>query len=148
MTSLTPPDPAPIEPAAPGRPSVWPALLAWVGILVVTAVVAVGQSERKDATLPAADDPLGYRVLELQAKYSVAAAERTAAGGPALFVQLEPLDSGTVGQRLRFAVVAAELAGPEEGLRRLNQLDARMGEQDIEPTAYQQDIERHAPRPV
>lgn len=101
------------------------AIIAWIVILALAGFTALGQSRRHQSTGPTDFDPVGVRILELQSKYAVAAARQTGSN-PLLISQLEPLDSGTVGQRLRFAIVVGEILGPREALERLDTLRSRV----------------------
>jgi membrane protease YdiL (CAAX protease family) len=72
--------------------------------------------------------------MRIQGRYLVGAAESTGSG-QMLYGQSEAFNAGTVGQRLRFAVLAAELAGPEEARQVLDEL-AGLIHTEVEQTAY------------
>src|SRR5262249_42999434 len=65
------------------------------------------------------------KVQEHQLRYLVGAANLLKRD-PQLYEQAKLLNTGPVRQRLRFVVVAGELAGPEEALRQLEKLRARL----------------------
>jgi membrane protease YdiL (CAAX protease family) len=126
--SPDPPPPAtPLElaPAPPERPrKKGNALIAWIWIVAV--VVFLLRSSRESVLTPG-DRPGGRPsddlVLRLQGQYAVGVAELFGqAERTLIYKQLEGQDAGSVGQRLRFAVLAGELAGPEEAVRRLDNL--------------------------
>jgi membrane protease YdiL (CAAX protease family) len=107
----------PVTPAPRGRP-----LAAWVVILLAVATAFVGQLvlqrtvEGKKETANA--------LLEMQAREVIAAARLDPSRRTKFYEDMEPLvKKGPEAERLRFVVVAGELAGPDEALRQLRQLD-------------------------
>lgn len=105
---LPPPSGLTTAPAPPRRRG-WP-LLAWVAIAGVVAFILyrAGLRER---------DRSAYIVtMQMQTRYAMGA--RTLPGapsGPALWEQMKAaMEQGDYGQRLRAAIVAGELAGPDE----------------------------------
>ena len=69
-------------------------------------------------------DTVGLVVVELHGKYLIGAARMTPMSGPALYDKFEPmLNVGSLAQRQRFIVLAAELAGPAAARSRLEELD-------------------------
>ncbi|MHC4948462.1 MAG: lysostaphin resistance A-like protein [Planctomycetota bacterium] len=135
-----PPD-RPDEPIAPTteRPPAWPApdrpepadpvpgtgggspvgaVLAWLVIVAtVTAVVVMNHSAPAPRT-PGGEDPVALLLTRMQGQYIVGAAklqEQSGGGSGILYAQArKSLNVGTVGQRQRFVVLAAELQGPDE----------------------------------
>src|SRR5262249_32633316 len=59
------------------------------------------------------------RILEFQCKYFVAAANMVGKSDPRLGQQLEALPTESLGERLRVAIVAGEVVGPEKARERL-----------------------------
>lgn len=148
------PPPGAAPPAAPMPPGEAPRrghpVLAWIVIAVVAGVLVllhrVGGGE--PAAGPATDDPVAAAVTEMQARLlvglavasddprrdagvpeSTALAARPDADPATVDTMLEQLPAGTVRQRLRKIVVAAELGGPDLGLRRLAALEDEIAEQ-------------------
>jgi membrane protease YdiL (CAAX protease family) len=120
VPDLLPPPAPPEPPRKKGHP-----VAAWIAIILLVCLIlwrpwespiASAGRERFDAVL-----------LRLQGRNAVGAAglfgpkERSQFYG-----QLKSLDTGPVGQRLRFIVLAGELAGPDEALERLRDLQARI----------------------
>ncbi len=103
------------EPAAPsprGRP-----LIAWTVIILVVAGLFVLHMLYE----PAAGEEQ-FDAFELQARALVGAASLGPASSEVYTTEVKELNKGSVGQRLRFVVLAGELAGPAEALDRLHEL--------------------------
>lgn len=104
----------------------WQGPVAWVVILAVAMYVIAGGQQPPDES--SEDDDLqgavGLILMELQGKYLIGAARMTPINAPAMYVQSQQmLNVGTLGQRQRFIVLAAELAGPAAARSWLEQLD-------------------------
>jgi membrane protease YdiL (CAAX protease family) len=121
------------EPASPRRRS-W-AWLAWIVILGLGAFMYFGRHEDEDRAAARDSDVAGL-VMKMQGRNLVGAAnvfhqkvfnEKTA----------EALRHGGVDQRLRFVVLANELAGSAEALKELDRLDQEMAQYQVQPTADQ-----------
>ncbi len=70
------------------------------------------------------EDVIGLILVQLQGKYLIGAARILPANAATLYAQAEGmLNVGSLGQRQRFVVLAAELADPAEARRKLEQLD-------------------------
>ena len=70
------------------------------------------------------EDVIGLILVQLQGKYLIGVARILPANAATLYVQAEGmLNVGSLGQRQRFVVLAAELADPAEARRKLEQLD-------------------------
>ncbi len=98
------------------------AIAAWVVILAMASLVVVGHRLVPVDAGPGPDDAAALALAEMQARYAVGVGDLLGAGSEALFRQVEILESGSVGQRLRFVILAAELAGPREARLRLDGL--------------------------
>jgi membrane protease YdiL (CAAX protease family) len=127
LLPLTEPAELPPPPRKKGHP-----LLAWAVIVGVVAFLLW----RSWATRQAAGEDRGERassiVLRLQGRYVVGAAGFVPAGDrKKLYDQLTSLNTGPVRQRLRFVVLAGELQGPDEALRQLDGLRARLGQDEV-----------------
>jgi membrane protease YdiL (CAAX protease family) len=124
--------PLAVPPEPPSRKKGHP-LLAWLAILglVVVSVWHPWVSRLSNAGRPGGQ-PIEDLLLRLQGRYVVGAAGLFGQEARAqLYKQLEPLDTGQVGQRLRFAILAGEVAGPEEAGRRLRDLRTAIAEDTV-----------------
>ncbi len=104
----------------------WQGPVAWLVILAVAAFVIAGGLQPSDEPSEGDDlqDAVGLILVELQGKYLIGAARMAPMNAPAMYVQSEPmLNLGSLGQRQRFIVLAAELAGPATARSRLDELD-------------------------
>jgi membrane protease YdiL (CAAX protease family) len=109
------PPPAPPEPR-PGK--VGHPLAAWLIIAVLVGVIVWHPWDSPIAS--GGREHLDEVLLRLQGRYVVGAAGLFGQKERAqLYGQLKSLDTGPVGQRLRFIALAGELAGPEEAQHRL-----------------------------
>src|SRR5690242_5602547 len=75
--------------------------------------------------------------MELQARYLVGAKSLLNGPGKDLYEHAKALNNGPVDRRLRFVVLAGELAGPEEALTQLNELDAKLVKAGVNETPEQ-----------
>jgi membrane protease YdiL (CAAX protease family) len=105
------------RPAPRGHP-----LFAWAVILLAVAGLFVLHLVFQPA---AAEEELD--AFELQARALVGAASLGPQTPEIYSPQVKELDRGSVGQRLRFVVLAGELAGPAEALARLEELQDLKG---------------------
>jgi membrane protease YdiL (CAAX protease family) len=117
----------------PVRKKGWP-WLAWPVILlgVATAVVAARLRQEDHSNQHAMEVVIG----QMQARYVVGAANSPLAmgqGGSALLEQLRGINTGSVSQRLRFVILAGELAGPKDALKYLGELKQQVKKDEIRP---------------
>ena len=103
----------------------WQGLVAWVVILGVAMYTIVGHQPPEE---PSPDDDLqdavGLIMMELQGKYFIGTARMMPLNAPTIYAQSDAmLNLGSLGQRQRFIVLAAELAGPATARSRLEELD-------------------------
>jgi membrane protease YdiL (CAAX protease family) len=111
----------PILERRPG--TAWTALVAWAVILVVVLFVFVRQRQQMaQAEQTTHDTSFQRNLIELQGRQSVGF-KAIGGRGHQLLEQAKALDRGSFRQRLRFAVLAGELAGPKKALERLNALE-------------------------
>ncbi len=107
------------------RRSRWPVLLAWLLIAGVAGLVIVRTALYKGNSQAALVE--GIVNIQMQGRYLVGAANLGIPGWDASSVYEQAknsnLDRGSYSQRLRFAILAGELAGPEEALQHLKQLE-------------------------
>jgi membrane protease YdiL (CAAX protease family) len=124
------------QPSVPSPPSYRP-LLAWAVIVALAGLILVRNAQQG----PSGDPAARRAALLIEARGLVGLARLRLAGEPltppaALYEQARAaLERGPYGQRLRVAVLAGELVGPEEAravLRRLAQ------DREVEPTPEEQ----------
>lgn len=133
---LPPPDS--VAPRPLGRP-----ILAWSGILLLVLALLFPRMLGSTPAEPrrAADDFLPTLLMRLQSQYIVGAAAVLPQSEPKLFAEARVLNTGSVGQRLRFVVVTGELAGPSEALTQLRQLKETLARNQIQPTPEQEALQ-------
>jgi membrane protease YdiL (CAAX protease family) len=121
-----------LPPAQPPQQRFYPlafilGLAAWCVIAILVVVIVFSQETAKDT--PGAvhgRDDLNLLMMRFQARYILGIRELA---GPALvgdqqiYAQASALDVGPIDQRLRFVVLAGELRGPEEALKKLDKLE-------------------------
>lgn len=124
--SITLGEPEP-RPAPPRRGHT---LLAW---LVIAGVIGfqVWWNARRTVKEEKGDD---LTLMQAQARTFVGLANLPGASTEDLYKQARTLDRGPYTQRLRFAVLAGELAGPAEARKRLAALRAQQTRGEITPT--------------
>jgi membrane protease YdiL (CAAX protease family) len=119
---------------APRDPSAWVwTFLAWLVIAGVVGLVIVRNALHKSS--PAAAMVEGLVTIQMQGRYLVGAANLGLPGANprSLYEQArDSLDHGSYSQRLRFVVLAGELAGPDEALESLDRLEADRESGDVE----------------
>jgi membrane protease YdiL (CAAX protease family) len=133
---------AAVEPAPPApRKRGWP-VTAWVVILLLTAFVTLHQMLRKESAGGVAqENEMGLVLVQMQARYLVGLASfPMGRGEAALYEQAKAYNTGPLPQRLRFIALAGELAGPEEALRQLDELDRKVAEHGVKPTQDQRAV--------
>jgi membrane protease YdiL (CAAX protease family) len=144
--SLTPPlAPEPSfgaePPSAPRRG--W-TVFAWMVIGAAAALMLLLPGATEKAEGESLGDELGLVMFKLQGRYLVGVSRIMPS--PMLYGQArKEFEVGSVGQRQRFVVVAAELAGPKEAHTRLVDLDEEIAEaieDDFELTDEQREIQR------
>ena len=119
--SPAPPGPWP-PPPSPGRAG-WTGWLAWVVILGVALLSILANRSPSDPG-NGDEDVVGLILVQLQGKYLIGAGRMLPGNAALLYTQAEGmLNIGSLGQRQRFVVMAAELAGPAEARRKLDELD-------------------------
>jgi membrane protease YdiL (CAAX protease family) len=128
LAPLPPPEPAPSPPPPTRRGQAW---LAW--IVIVAACVFVAWRAARSSK--AREEDNASFMMEVQARFLVGMAEISKNSGKEAYAQLRDLNRGQYGQRLRYIVLAGELAGPDEAIKLLQQLeeDRREGKWKTEP---------------
>ena len=109
-------------------------VFAWLAILAMVGFVTYLQNGGRNEPHPLEDSGTSPQdvIMLLQSRYLIGAAELAKNQNAMLYQQATVLNQGTVEQRLRFAVVAEELAGPEQALTLLSELDASIQRGGIE----------------
>jgi membrane protease YdiL (CAAX protease family) len=139
--SITPFPPEPPEPPAPapGAPAPGPRgqpLLAWLVIVGVIAFVLWRHAQTPSKATEKDEEVQ----IELQGRTLVAThslSKQTDLSG-----QLEILNRGPYGQRLRCAILAGELEGPKQALEELAKLDKLTAEGHLTPAAQERHLAR------
>ncbi len=126
-TSPQPPTSRP----SPLRPKGW-ALPAWLVIIAMCLLIVVIPRLLGSSTDSEREDPVGLTFMQFQGKYVVGAARLLPVKTDKFYEQTEAvLNIGTVGQRQRFIILAAELVGPDEARRQLEQLDVLIADPPV-----------------
>src|SRR5262245_5725406 len=121
---LPPDDAFTPPPDEPPHRSPWPRVwvtLAWLVVLGIVGWQVVGRHLVSRERGAADDNQLALLSMRMQARYLLGTDE--VVGVPGLYEQARALNTGPVAQRLRFVVLAGELAGPAEARRQLSRLD-------------------------
>lgn len=119
-------------PTPPGHP--W---IAWTVILLLVALFVTAPPVQ--GVVPEAGGGMEQLNVELMGRSYVGAKQILSdKEAQDLYLQAEQaLNTGPVGQRLRFVVLAGELAGPDEALRTLRGLDQQLREHGVALTRQQ-----------
>ncbi len=106
------------------------AIIAWIGIVAMCASAVLMQQIAANAvSADDEDDPLGVLLMQIQARHVVASGDWLQGDRRALYEQSEGLlNIGSVDQRQRFVILAAELAGVEEARQVLAELEAELAD--------------------
>lgn len=109
------------------------AALAWTVILVVTLGLVVTVNLPR-TEIEGGRDVLGLRMMQMQAQYMLAIAPNEPASRSSFLErrEIEQLNTGSIAQRLRFAVVAGDLGGPAAALGVLDELEQRVNDHNAE----------------
>jgi membrane protease YdiL (CAAX protease family) len=130
-------DALPARPPRRGHP-----LIAWVVILGVVGLIIGRHMIASARESGAVDSAVSLVTVQAEARYLVGAASFNLPGATRqdLYPQAkDKFDRGSYSQRLRFAVVAGELAGPEEAREALEQLEyaRHRGEVEARPVSIE-----------
>ena len=126
--------PLPESQAVPRRRRSW-AWVAWIVIIGLCAFMVFGRRAAQEEREEAGEDKSADVMLKFQGRYLVGA--NNAWSVQNLFRSALALRNGGVDHRLRFVVLANELAGPAEALKQLDLLDKEMAEYKVQPTPDQ-----------
>jgi membrane protease YdiL (CAAX protease family) len=126
----------------PVRKKGWP-IVAWVVIGVLATIIAFGRAVRLETQEPpTTEDPAKLRLMEIEARKLIGAENLLGTRDPSLYRQARVLNTGPVPQRLRFVVLAGELAGAGEALAQLRALDEALKKNNIELTQEQRALRK------
>jgi membrane protease YdiL (CAAX protease family) len=126
-------EPVPVLPVP--RKKGWP-WLAWPLIIAMTVLAVLGGRIRHQEREQQEDGDLEDAVVRMQARYAVGAAQATGQG-ETMLAPLAGLNAGPVSQRLRFAILAGELAGPQKAEQTLGQIEKAVADNEIKPSVEQ-----------
>jgi membrane protease YdiL (CAAX protease family) len=121
------------------------ALPAWIVIILLTFLFALGQTVRKETSAgQAAEGRIGLILVELQGRWFVGLAQFPVLQDPAksLYDQARMLNTGPILQRLCFITLAGELSDPQKALNELVDLDKKTAKYKIPFTEQEVQIER------
>lgn len=129
-----PSDPAEMPPAGPTRRwRAWPGWVAWVAIALLVLFwirVQAVRSERRETH----EEAIGEMPLvRFQGRVLTGLAQLPVLSPSFVYEQAGALKAGPVGQRLRFVVLAGELAGPNEALNQLKNLHEEITRAGVGP---------------
>jgi membrane protease YdiL (CAAX protease family) len=113
----------------------WP-WLAWPIIILMTVLAVLGSRARQDIREEEENGELEDVLLGMQGRYAVGAANETGQG-KAMLAQLAGLNSGSLAQRFRFAILVGELAGPQEANKSLDELEMAVKKKELQPSQEQ-----------
>jgi membrane protease YdiL (CAAX protease family) len=115
----------------PGQP-----LLAWLVILAAVAFILWRHASESASPTAYAD---AIAQAEITGRYLVGLHLVFPPGSSVQFYDQanKTMNRGPYGERLRFVILAGELAGPEEARKQLDQLEGLRAEGKVEPTAEQ-----------
>jgi membrane protease YdiL (CAAX protease family) len=106
----------------PRRPRGY-AAVAWIVILLM-ACLTIALNLMSEPTTEEGD-PLGVLLMEMQSRYMVGVTNTFQPGSSEAFLaQIQAFNDGSVEQRQRFVILAAEIGGPERAGESLDELDA------------------------
>jgi membrane protease YdiL (CAAX protease family) len=114
-------------------------VLAWIVIVILVGLILRQHTVGSPASSAAATEDMDVRLM---GRYLVGVKQVAKLAGENLGERLyesakESLDRGPLDRRLRFVVIAGELAGPNEASAQLKQLQNKLSEKGIEKTPEQ-----------
>src|ERR1700745_2253270 len=93
-------------------------ILSWLVIAGFVALMIVRSNWKEGAGEAAQQEHLQEIVFDTQARYLIRAANVLPLNAREFYHEAQALDLGSLEQRLKFVVVAGELAGPDEALHK------------------------------
>ena len=122
-----PPEPLPEEPPqiALPRKKGW-TILSWLAIIGLVAFLALYDRPREAPGVLDEKPGIETILFELQTRYLIGAGNFLPDNAKELYQQAKMLERGALEQRLRFIVVAGEMAGPDEAARKGEELQLEL----------------------
>src|SRR6516164_5963804 len=114
-----------VEPVKKGQP-----MLAWLVIILLVSLIVMEANFRPSAEGGEEEGKLPLTLMQVQARFLVGIGEFAKDKQKEIVEQVKSLDQGSVGQRLRYAVLIGELEGPQKALDQLTQLDEKVAEKN------------------
>lgn len=122
------------------RPVGW-AVPAWIVIVLVSGGMFYLQSNSgKKGQQEGTTSSFMLRMLEVQGKYVVASSNKFGMDRERAFEQSKAINHGPIDVRLRYVVLAGELAGAEEALNQLDELQRQIEQRSKHTTETQQQL--------
>jgi membrane protease YdiL (CAAX protease family) len=125
-------------------------LLAWLVIVAAIGIIFWFREEHPVEYAPGMAERATYLAMQMQARYLVGAVELirneqrwfqdVTAIYTRVYAQAEALNTGPVGQRMRFLTLAGELKGPEEALKQLHLLQDKLKGEGLEPSPAESNL--------
>lgn len=107
------------------KPRLGLTVAAWVVAALMCLAMIVTHHLEPPAAAEGDQDAIGTLLMRIQGQYAVGVTELLPMGGSDLYRGLEgTLNVGSVGQRQRFIILAADLAGPGQAATLLGELDS------------------------
>ncbi len=120
----------------------WLVILFLVGLIVLRPYIMPAAAEQNAAV---GEDVVGLSLMEVQGKYFVGARDLLVmdpAQQDEIYNSATALNAGTLDQRLRYVILAGELAGADEASSHLESLGTRLSAQRAEMTPEQDAVRR------
>lgn len=104
---------------------------AWTIVVILVLVSVVLQAYRGGEEVRESQNAVQRNVLELQGQYLVAASQVPGIRKHQLYESAKSLNAGPPFMRLRFVVLAGELAGPDEAIKQADAVQEKMTEHKV-----------------
>jgi membrane protease YdiL (CAAX protease family) len=124
-TPLSVEPPLLVEPVKKGQP-----LLAWLVITLLVGMIVIEANFQPQGEAGETEDKLALTIMQVQARFLVGMGEFAKDKKKEIVDQVKVLNQGSVGQRMRYAVLIGELDGPKGALDELSQLDQKVAEKN------------------
>lgn len=110
-------------------------------IVLVALFIFFRQTTARQAAGPGDEaSRLATRMMEVQGKYIVAVAGSFGMNRERAYAQSEQMNQGPVAHRIRYVVLAGELAGPDEAIKHLHELNRLLEQHGKQPDSTQQQV--------
>jgi membrane protease YdiL (CAAX protease family) len=138
--SDSPLDVVPYKPRRKGWVAIsWLAIACMVGLIMWWQTMRAGLNDAEPST------KLSTAVVQFQARYLVGFSAFSGAGDVAankrtMLATAKALNTGPIEQRLGSIIMAGELAGPDEALAQLRDLEQRIKKDQVKPTKTEEEL--------